>query len=106
MRSANKNLMVDFDSFMGKVLQKYRVLLGKTQVFVKNAFFAADLDANNRINLDEFLTLFRHIIPAKFNLMRCIKLFEERADLVLEEQKNLSFNRFTALCIDHNLLTA
>lgn len=70
---------------MGKALYKYRVLLNKTQVFVKNAFFAADLDANDRINLDEFLTLFRHIMPSKFSLMRCIKMFEERADIVSEE---------------------
>jgi len=72
---------------------------------VKNAFFAADLDGNGRINLNEFLTLFRHIMPARFNLMKCIQMFEDGADIITEDQKNLSFEKFTALCIDFNLFT-
>ncbi|KAL4510014.1 hypothetical protein ABPG72_010207 [Tetrahymena utriculariae] len=105
LKHTNKIHVVDFDIFMSKVLQKYRILMNKTQLFVKNAFFAADLDGNGRINLNEFLTLYRHIMSNRFNLMRCIKMFEEKADIITEEEKNLSFEKFTAICIDYNLFT-
>ncbi|KAL4466832.1 hypothetical protein ABPG74_010429 [Tetrahymena malaccensis] len=105
LKHTNKIHVVDFDIFMSKVLQKYRILMNKTQLFVKNAFFAADLDGNGRINLNEFLTLYRHIMSSRFNLMRCIKMFEEKADIITEEEKNLSFEKFTAICIDYNLFT-
>lgn len=41
----------------------------------------------------------------RFNLMKCIKLFEEKADIITEEEKNLSFEKFTAICIDFNLFS-
>lgn len=105
LKSTTKTLIIDFDIFISKVLSKYRILLDKTQLFVKSAFLAADFDGNNIINLNEFLTLFRHIMPNKFNLMRCIKMFESKADIITDQEKNLSFEKFTALCIDFNLFS-
>jgi len=32
-------------------------------------------------------------------------MFENGADIITEDQKNLSFEKFTALCIDFNLFT-
>ena len=37
--------------------------------------------------------------------MKCIQMFENGADIITEDQKNLSFEKFTALCIDFNLFT-
>lgn len=79
--------------------------MSRTSLYVKNAFFAADLDGNGKINLNEFITLYRHIMPSRFNLVKCIKVFEEKADVVTSEEKNISFGKFTALCIDDNLFT-
>ena len=97
--------MVDFDQLMERVLQKYRLAINKTKTFVRHAFFAADLDGNGKINLNEFLTLFRHIEKARFEFSDVLKTFEQNADLITEEEKNLSFDKFTALCVDRQLFS-
>jgi hypothetical protein len=92
--------MVDFDIIMERVLAKYKIILNKTKAFVRHAFFAADLDGNGKINLNEFMTLYRHIEKEKFVFKNALKMFEENADIITEEEKNLSFDKFTSLCVD------
>jgi hypothetical protein len=46
---------------MNKVLEKYRSSILITKDFVIHAFEASDLDGNGKINLNEFMTLLRHI---------------------------------------------
>jgi len=92
--------MVDFDILMEKVLSKYKLILNRTKTFVRHAFFAADLDGNGKINLNEFMTLYRHIEKDKFIFKSALKMFEENADIITEDEKNLSFDKFTCLCVD------
>jgi hypothetical protein len=66
--------------FLCVLLSKYRNAVRKTKEFVKNAFFACDLDGNGTINLSEFLTLYRHIEYDKFSLNKSLKIFEYYAD--------------------------
>ena len=73
----------------------------KTKEFVKNAFFACDLDGNGTINLNEFLTLFRHIEKEKFIFTKALKMFDKYADIVTDEEKCLSFEKFTSFCVQN-----
>lgn len=67
---------MDVDSFLSKVMEKYRIIMNQTKVSVKNAFLACDMDGNGTINLNEFLTLFRHIEAEKFSFGKVCKMFE------------------------------
>lgn len=69
-------------------------------MFVIHAFQAADLDGNKKINHNEFLTLMRHIESEKFNFKEAMDLFDEQADIMDGEERNLSFNRYTSMCVN------
>jgi hypothetical protein len=56
-------------------------------------------------NIDEWLLLIRHIEPEKFDEDKFVEIFEEFADLVEDEEKNLSFDRFSILCMEHELFS-
>ncbi|CAD8185807.1 unnamed protein product [Paramecium pentaurelia] len=101
----NKSGVVDLDLFMSKVLDKYRNVTHRTKLFVIHAFQAADLDGNKKINHNEFLTLFRHIEYEKFNFQEALDLFDEQADIIHQGEKNLSFNRFTSVCVNQQIFT-
>ncbi|CAK69301.1 unnamed protein product (macronuclear) [Paramecium tetraurelia] len=101
----NKAGVVDIDLFMSKVLDKYRNVTHRTKVFVIHAFQAADLDGNKKINHNEFLTLFRHIEGEKFDFQEALDLFDEQADIIHQGEKNLSFNRFTSVCVNQQIFT-
>ncbi|CAK67716.1 unnamed protein product (macronuclear) [Paramecium tetraurelia] len=103
--SKNKSGVVDLDQFMSKVIDKYRNVTHRTKLFVIHAFQAADLDGNKKINHNEFLTLFRHIEFEKFNFQEALDLFEEEADIIHQGEKNLSFNRFTSVCVNQQIFT-
>jgi Ca2+-binding EF-hand superfamily protein len=77
----------------------------RTKKFVIHAFQAADLDGNKKINHNEFVTLFRHIEARKFEFRAALDLFEEAADIITKEEKNLSFDKFTALCVNQQLFS-
>lgn len=85
---------------MIKVLEKYRIITKRTKEFVIHAFQAADLDGNKKINHNEFITLYRHIESDRFHFKDALNLFDEAADIVTEQEKNLSFDKFTALCVE------
>ncbi|EAR92111.2 EF hand protein (macronuclear) [Tetrahymena thermophila SB210] len=96
-------LVIDVDQLLSRVLAKYRQTMNSTKVYVKNAFLACDLDGNGSINLNEFLTLFRHIEADKFSFSKAFKMFESNADIITENEKCLSFQKFTALCLQNHL---
>lgn len=56
-------------------------------------------------NISEFVILYRHIESHKFDEEAVIKLFEESADLVTDTEKNMSFDKFVAICVDFNLFS-
>lgn len=56
-------------------------------------------------NLDEFLILNKYIEPDKYDEEKWIDVFEDNADLITEEEKNLSFDRFSILCMEYNLFS-
>lgn len=50
-------------------------------------------------NYDEWMILNRHLEKDKFDEDKLFELFEENADIIDEEGKNLSFERFSILCL-------
>ncbi|CAD8155780.1 unnamed protein product [Paramecium octaurelia] len=104
-KNINKAGIVDFDLLMIRVLTIFRNNVEKTKLYVINAFAACDLDGNGMCNLDEWLLLIRHIEPDKFEEDKFVDIFEEYADLLEDDEKNLSFDRFSILCMEHELFS-
>ena len=48
---SNKIPIVDFDSYMTRLLTTYRILVNRAKQYVINAFNACDLDGNRKCNL-------------------------------------------------------
>ena len=90
---------------MIRVLQIFRNNVEKTKAYVINAFAASDLDGNGMCNIDEWLLLNRHIEGEKYDEDKLVDAFEENADLVVEEEKNLSFETFSILCMSLELFS-
>ena len=104
-KGVNKAGIIDFDLFMEKMLSKYRHLVNKAKTYVINAFAACDLDGNKMCNLEEFLLLNRHIEKEKYDKKALKKIFVENADLDNDGEKNLSFDKFSVLCVEYNLFS-
>ena len=104
-KNINRNGIVDFDLFMTKVLFKYRVICSRTKQFVVNAFKAADLDGNKYCSLKEFIMIYRNIERDKFDAGFAENLFYEHADIKVEGEINLSFDKFTVVCVDYGLFS-
>lgn len=95
--------LVDFDVFLSKTLSKYRSLANRAKTHLINAFAACDLDDNGVCNLNEFLVLNRHIEAENYDEDTLTAIFDENADRIIEDQPNLSFEKFAVVCVDHNL---
>ncbi|CAK84613.1 unnamed protein product (macronuclear) [Paramecium tetraurelia] len=104
-KNLNKQGLIDVDNFLIKVMNKYRIITIRTKEFVIHAFQAADLDGNKKINNNEFITLFRHIEHQKFNFKEAMNLFYEQADIISVDERSLSFNRFTSVCVSQQIFT-
>ncbi|CAK88359.1 unnamed protein product (macronuclear) [Paramecium tetraurelia] len=104
-KNINKQGIIDFDLMMIKVLQVFRNTVEKTKLYVINAFAASDLDGNGMCNLDEFLILNKYIEADKYDEDKWIEVFEDNADIVTEEERALSFERFSILCMEYNLFS-
>ena len=104
-KNINKNGIIDMDLYLTKILTRYRHIMNRTKTYVVNAFNACDLDGNKMCNLNEFVLLYRHIEKEKFKEEDVVKLFEDQADLITDSQKNMSFDKFTAICVDYQLFS-
>ena len=104
-KNVNKTGIVDFDIFMSKLLIKYRYIVNRCKIYVKNAFKAADLDNNGQCNLYEFILIYRYIENEKFEENRVLKIFQETADVIGENEKNLSFDKFATISVDYDLFS-
>ena len=104
-KNFNKNGIVDVDIFLSKILARYRVIVSRTKNYVVNAFKAADLDGNHMCDLNEFILLYRHIEKETFEEENVEKIFEEAADLVEDEEKKMSFDKFAVVCVDFSLFS-
>ncbi|CAD8047750.1 unnamed protein product [Paramecium primaurelia] len=104
-KNINKQGIIDFDLMMIKVLQVFRNTVEKTKLYVINAFAASDLDGNGMCNLDEFLILNKYIEADKYDEDKWIEIFEDNADIITEEERALSFERFSILCMEYNLFS-
>jgi len=104
-KNINRNGIVDVDLFMTKVLTKYRAITSRTKQFVVNAFKAADLDGNKYCSLKEFIMIYRNIETDKFDEGFAENLFYEHADIKVEGEINLSFDKFTVVCVEYGLFS-
>jgi len=104
-KNVNRNGIIDVDLFMTKVLAKYRVICSRTKQFVVNAFKAADLDGNKYCSLKEFIMIYRNIEHDKFDEGLAENIFNENADIKIEGEVNLSFDKFTVVCVEYGLFS-
>ena len=104
-KNINRNGIIDVDIFMTKVLAKYRVICSRTKQFVVNAFKAADLDGNKYCSLKEFIMIYRNIEHDKFDEGLAENIFNENADIKIEGEVNLSFDKFTVVCVEYGLFS-
>jgi hypothetical protein len=104
-KNINRVGIIDIDLFMTKILTKYRVICNKTKQYVVNAFKAADLDGNKYCSLKEFAILYKHIEADKYDFNFVENLFYEHADVRLGKEVNLSFDKFTVVCVEYGLFS-
>ena len=104
-KNINKTGIIDFDAFMEKILNKYKILVNRAKTYVINAFAACDLDGNKMCNLQEFLMLNRHIESQSYDEEKLEKIFMNNADIEKDREKNLSFDKFSIVCVEYNLFT-
>jgi len=104
-KNLNRNGIIDIDRFVSKILAKYRVIMNRTKQFVVNAFKAADLDGNKYCSLKEFCILYRNIESDKYDYDFVENLFTENADVRVEGEVNLSFDKFTVVCVEYGLFS-
>lgn len=102
---SNKMATIDFDAYLTRLLTTYRVLVNRAKQYVINAFNACDLDGNRKCNFHEWCMLNRHIEPTKFDDDQLESVFEDSADIVDNGEKNLSFDRFAVLSLEHELFS-
>lgn len=101
----NKVLVIDFDSFMYRLLITYSILVNRAKQYVINAFNACDLDGNRKCNFQEWSLLNRHIEPEKFDDFQLFQIFEDNADIFDEGEKNFSFDKFAIVSLEYELFT-
>jgi len=104
-KNLNRNGIIDVDRFISKVLAKYRVIMNRTKQFVVNAFKAADLDGNKYCSLKEFSIIYRNIEREKYDFDFVEAIFSEHADVKVEGEINLSFDKFTVVCVEYGLFS-
>jgi len=104
-KGINRNGIIDFDLLMTKVLAKYRILCNRTKQNVVNAFKAADLDGNKTCSLKEFILLYRNIEHDKYDYWFAETVFNEHADVKIEGEINLTFDKFTVVCVEYGLFS-
>ena len=44
--------------------------------------------------------MYRHIESEKFEFHKALKIFEDAADIITRKEKNMSFNKYTAICVE------
>ena len=90
---------------MSTILFEYRKIMRKTEKFVINAFQAADLNGDGLIAFSEFELLFRYIEHDKYDPEEVYAIFEENADIMMKGEHSMSFDKFTAVCVEHMLFS-
>ena len=64
-----------------------------------------DLDGDKTISFHEFYLLTKHIEKELFSEKFVMDIFEENFDIVKNEEKILSFDKFAAVCVDYLLFS-
>lgn len=72
--------VVDIDSFLSMMIEMYISTIAKTKEFVKYAFASADLDGSNKVTINEFLILYKHLEPKFYNEAELFIMFSKLAD--------------------------
>lgn len=104
-KNVHKHGLIDFDVFMERILHKYKILVNRAKTYVINAFAACDLDGNKMCNLQEFLLLNRHIEKDIYDEEKVERIFLDNADIEKDGEKNLSFDKFSVVCVEFNLFS-
>ncbi|KAL4468385.1 hypothetical protein ABPG72_012279 [Tetrahymena utriculariae] len=104
IQDKNKTDLIDFDDMMEQILEKYNQTKNNVLGNVEDLFFAADLNKNGQIEIDEFITLYRHLEKERFDLKKAQDLFLSEADLIASDgERNLSLNKFASVSLQEGL---
>lgn len=90
--------VVDIDSFLNMMIEMYLGVIAKTKEFVKYAFASADLDGSNKVTINEFLILFKHLEPKFYNESELFVMFSKLADTTEKGSQAMSIQRFSEMC--------
>ncbi|EAS06598.2 EF hand protein (macronuclear) [Tetrahymena thermophila SB210] len=104
IQDKNKSDLIDFDDMMEQILEKYNQTKNNVLGNVEDLFFAADLNKNGQIEIDEFITLYRHLEKERFDLKKAQDLFLSEADIISSDgERNLSLNKFASISLQEGL---
>ncbi|KAL4438322.1 hypothetical protein ABPG74_009745 [Tetrahymena malaccensis] len=104
--NVGNQLFVDIDQTFKIIVSLYQNKKEEIENNVKKLFYAADLDKNDCIELEEFITIYRYLESETFNRDEVQHLFVNSADMVTcEGEKAFSLDRFAAVCLDYQLFS-
>ncbi|EAR84955.2 hypothetical protein TTHERM_00585130 (macronuclear) [Tetrahymena thermophila SB210] len=104
--NVGNQLFVDIDQTFKIIVSLYQNKKEEIENNVKKLFYAADLDKNDCIELNEFITIYRYLESETFNSNEVQNLFINSADMVTcEGEKAFSLDRFAAVCLDYQLFS-
>ena len=79
--------------------------VNKAKEYIMNAFAASDLDGNGVCNFEEWILLNRHIEGEKNSIDELTNIYFDNADIESEGNKNMSFDKFASVSVQHNLFS-
>jgi Ca2+-binding EF-hand superfamily protein len=94
---------LDIDSFLNLVIESYLEIISKTTEYVKYAFSSADLDGSNKVTIQEFLILFKHLEPEHLNESDLFVLFHKISDTEEDGKAAVSLQKFSEICFTRGL---
>ncbi|KAL4485418.1 hypothetical protein ABPG72_008286 [Tetrahymena utriculariae] len=104
--NVGNQLFVDIDQAFKIIVSLYQNKKEEIENNVKKLFYAADLDKNDCIELDEFITIYRYLESETFKSEEVQHLFINSSDMItIEGEKAFSLDRFAAVCLDYQLFS-
>ena len=101
----NNQGLVDVDSFLEKIVIKYRIMVSKERDLWHAMFKSADLDGKGKMTYKEFVSLFKLIEQDRFDDKKIEDIFTSNCDMIENEEIALSYSKFLAVCYEFELFS-
>ena len=89
---------VDVDCFLNLMIEMYLDVIATTKEYVKYAFASADLDGSNKVTINEYFILFKHLEPKYYNEADLFVMFSKLADTTEQGKQAMTIERFSEMC--------